>query len=583
MGNEINLRPHLFGHLPSAARANVNRPSRGGAWLLLAALTVLFPATGAAATAKPAASPVGDLLTNMKQKALQEAVSTLLDHQLPLKLDASTLYPAVSTLPGSGPFNPMRFTVTEETSVQPLPPGDYVVRAVAFCSEYSVHRSGAGAAYQIGPLQGKAADSISTLLWRGTVLKGKSPRELQMVSFAIQSGVTYAKMPKRYQATIDDVIPEFRGRFGADFVENLQDLYTTRAKDLGLPPLNTLLAQLGKPGELVISANRQRAALLRQNTTDELRDQILFSGQEQRLAPVKASEGPWTEKIPGVAYVRYRVIGGNMKANNEIQIRILPQTPVKVGAVTQMPRGVFGALAPESSRRVAAVAAPKSRGPSLQELTKDGIGYPRDRASQVLFFAPAPAPRKPSGKDDIGTLAEKQGSVNLTRNGETRPLTKADMIQMGDIISTDKDSKALLLFADDTQITLAENAKFTIDEYVYNPADSDANAASYSWMDGAFRYVSGLIAKKPDPDVSIKTAYGNIGIRGTEFIARYLPNTGTAEIHLISGSLLFSPKETSSSTLVTAPVSIRFTANSVTTAPLTRRAYDGQQRPILIR
>ena len=110
-----------------------------------------------------------------------------------------------------------------------------------------------------------------------------------------------------------------------------------------------------------------------------------------------------------------------------------------------------------------------------------------------------------------------------------------------------------------------------------------SNAASYSWLEGAFKYVSGLMTKKPEPAVSIRTAYGNIGIRGTEFIARYVPGTETVEIHLISGALLLSPKETSTSTLVTAPVSVRFTANSVTTAPLTRRAYDGQQRPILIR
>ena len=34
-------------------------------------------------------------------------------------------------------------------------------------------------------------------------------------------------------------------------------------------------------------------------------------------------------------------------------------------------------------------------------------------------------------------------------------------------------------------------------------------------MRGAFLYVSGLIAKKDDPDVTLETLYGSIGIRGT--------------------------------------------------------------------
>ncbi|MDP3070797.1 MAG: FecR domain-containing protein [Opitutaceae bacterium] len=565
----------------------ISRPGRGGRWSwrgawLLAAVACAMPLAAHAANAKAGAASATDVITSLKQKALQEAVSTLLDHQLPLKLDASSLYPAVNTLPGAGPFNPMRFKVTADNWDQPLPPGDYVVRAVAFCSEYSVHRGGAGAAYQVGPVQGKAADAISTLLWRGTVVKRRTPHDLQKVSWAIQAGLSYAKMGASYRAIIDEVIPEFRGRLGADFVENLQDLYAARAKDLGLPTLHTVLAQMGKAGELVLAANRQREALLRKNTTEERRDQILFAGQEHRIAPMRAAQGPWSVIIPGVAYVRYRVVGGNMKANNEIQIRILPQTPTKVGAVVPMPRGVFGALAPESSRRVAAAAAPKPRGPTLYELTKEGIGYAVSRASQILYFAPAPAPGGPNkNADAIGRITNLQGTVNLTRNGETRPLTKDDMIQADDTISTGGDGKTQVEFSDQSTLGLGPNTTLPIDAHVYDPTNPDANGSSYSWMEGQFRYVSGLIAKKENSDFT--TVYGNLGIRGTEFIGRYLPNAEALEIHLISGSLLLSPKEISTSTLVTAPVSVRFSADAVTTTPLTRRAYNGQAVPILIR
>lgn len=541
---------------------------------LAALLALPFTSSLHAAAAKGGA----DVLGGLKQKALQEAVGTLLDHQLPLKLDASTLYPSVGKLPGAGAFNPVRFKVTAENWDQPLPPGDYVVRAVAFCSEYSVHRSGAGTAYEVGPIQGKAAEAISALLWRGTVVKHRFPRELQMVSFAIQSGLTYAKMPQRYQAIIDDVIPEFRGRLASDFVDNLQDLYTARAKELGLPPLNTMLAQLGKPGELVISANRQRVALLRQNLTDERRDQILYAGQEQRIAPIRASEGPWTEKIPGVAYVRYRVVGGNMKANNEIQLRVLPAAPAKVGLVMPAPRGVFGALAPERTHLVAAAASPKPKGPSLYEIVHDGIGYAVGRGAQVLYFAPVTVPD--DGSPPVGKVLEVDGDAKLKRHGQTGPLGNKDEIKMHDTLTTG-DGKLFIEFADGTTLQIAPNTTFTIDRAVYNPADGDEGGSSFEWLQGAFVYASGLAHKDKPRD--IHAPVGEIGIRGTEFVARYVAETDTVDIKLISGSLLLSPLAISTSTLVTAPVTVTFTKDSVTTVPLTRQDYDGHKRPMLIR
>src|SRR5690606_10605176 len=68
-----------------------------------------------------------------------------------------------------------------------------------------------------------------------------------------------------------------------------------------------------------------------------------------------------------------------------------------------------------------------------------------------------------------------------------------------------------------TEITLAENAQFTVDEYSYNPQDKAKNYATYSVMEGAFLYVSGLLAKKEIPDVTINVPQGSIGIRGTKF------------------------------------------------------------------
>src|SRR5262249_55484248 len=144
------------------------------------------------------------------------------DNQLPLKLDAKAVYPTVSVLPG-GPFTPRPLALTENDMDRPLPPGDYVLPVFAFCTEYSVHRPGWGVAYELAPVQGKAAQAISMLLWRGMINKHRPPQQLQAVSWAIQSGIRYSQMPKSYQAVVDDVIPDYRNQLSGDFMQNLED------------------------------------------------------------------------------------------------------------------------------------------------------------------------------------------------------------------------------------------------------------------------------------------------------------------------------------------------------------------------
>src|SRR4029077_14418776 len=84
-----------------------------------------------------------------------------------------------------------------------------------------------------------------------------------------------------------------------------------------------MLGGLGKSGQLALSADRQRQALLRQNASDQIKEQTLFAGQDQGVyTPVRAEEGPWTERIPGRVYMRLQIFGGNMAANNVMEIRV---------------------------------------------------------------------------------------------------------------------------------------------------------------------------------------------------------------------------------------------------------------------
>jgi hypothetical protein len=199
----------------------------------------------------------------------------------------------------------------------------------------------------------------------------------------------------------------------------------------------------------------------------------------------------------------------------------------------------------------------------------------------VLYFAPVPDPEKVGEK--VGKTDELEGDATLTRNGTTRPLQKGDEIQMGDTVSTGDKARTQLTFADGTVFTISENTTFRIDEYVYDPKSPANNHASYSWLSGSFRYVSGLLGKQKNPDVNIDTPYGGIGIRGTEFIGKLATETGSANIKLITGKLECSPRGISTSSAQSGPVTIDLSSTEVKSSPLTLADYNAAKPPVYIR
>ena len=521
-------------------------------------------------------NPFGQLGQALKQKAAEKTVSSLLNNDLPLRLDANAVYPTVPAPPG-GFFAPQPLSLTSADLDRPLPPGDYSLNVLAFCTEYSVHRPGAGVAYRLGPLQGRAASAIRDLLWRGTLEKNIQPQQLQAVSWAIQSGLRYDQMPRTYQSVIDDVIPEHRSELSGDFFQSLEDTYNGLARGTRLPPLQQMLAGMGKSGQLALSADRQRQALLRQNTSDQIKEQTLFADQETGVyTPVRAEQGPWTEKIPGVAYVRFLIVGGNLARNNIMQIRILPVSGQRADA--ERPRVMYASLI-ASPRTSASIAAPPTLGQTeivtAATLTSliAGIGCPVGQGAQCLIPIPAPNPastRPECVAPCVGHVQSLQGNVQVTRGGAVIPLKTGDPIDMNDKIETGKNSQAELTFSDNTQMTLGRETRVQIDKYVYD--SSQKSGMVYQLLNGAFRYVSSLIGKH-DIGARIDTPVGTIGIRGTEFVISHDP-AGQDEIDLIRGQLDITPKAQTQATTFKGPVKIMVNDNSTTGSPLSEAEYD---------
>jgi len=137
----------------------------------------------------------------------------------------------------------------------------------------------------------------------------------------------------------------------------------------------------------------------------------------------------------------------------------------------------------------------------------------------------------------IGILMEVEGTATITRtNGALKQAVVDDEVFRGDVIKTGATGRAFLFLMDGTEWTLSENAVFHVDQYVFNPDNSDDNKARYSVVSGAFRYVSGMIAKKQNPDIGIETPVGSIGIRGTDITAA-VDTDGGYDIYVDEGKI----------------------------------------------
>ena len=138
-----------------------------------------------------------------------------------------------------------------------------------------------------------------------------------------------------------------------------------------------------------------------------------------------------------------------------------------------------------------------------------GLAQAQDRA--------APAPIRQAGTIELAEgdsiIDPKSGaSFRLARAGET--------VDEGDTITTFSNAEVQLRMADGAHLSLRENSKITITDYVADGGSGDRILIDLA--KGTFRAITGWIGKfNPAGDV-IRTPTATIGIRGTDHEPMYL-------------------------------------------------------------
>lgn len=134
-----------------------------------------------------------------------------------------------------------------------------------------------------------------------------------------------------------------------------------------------------------------------------------------------------------------------------------------------------------------------------------------------LMVGLAPLPAWAKLGDAAGVTGAVQGEARLespARQTTVEQVASGEDVVMGDAVSTRTKSRLQIMLLDQTAITMGENASLVIDEFVYDPENADS-AMSASVTQGAFRLVTGGVARNNPEGTKVKLPSAVLTIRGT--------------------------------------------------------------------
>lgn len=124
----------------------------------------------------------------------------------------------------------------------------------------------------------------------------------------------------------------------------------------------------------------------------------------------------------------------------------------------------------------------------------------------------------------VGTVTDLSGPLLVRKaDGVVKVLAQNSTVDQGDMLVSEKDTYARIKFIDSSEITLRPNTQFKIENFSYEAARPETDNAIFTLIKGGLRSVTGLLARRSKERFALGTPTATIGIRGTTFIAEYLP------------------------------------------------------------
>ncbi|WP_419770113.1 MAG: FecR domain-containing protein [Candidatus Marinarcus sp.] len=118
----------------------------------------------------------------------------------------------------------------------------------------------------------------------------------------------------------------------------------------------------------------------------------------------------------------------------------------------------------------------------------------------------------------IGQITALVGDVKISRDSNTILAKLGEELEKNDVINSSKGSKAQITMNDNTIITIGQNSTLNIFDYVYDANKPEESKASFGFMKGSFKSITGVVGKINKEKFKLKTKSSSIGIRGTTII-----------------------------------------------------------------
>ncbi|MDH4326064.1 MAG: FecR family protein [Betaproteobacteria bacterium] len=147
------------------------------------------------------------------------------------------------------------------------------------------------------------------------------------------------------------------------------------------------------------------------------------------------------------------------------------------------------------------------------EMTLHAIGIKLVVLSLALLPALAEAAAPSIGR--VLRLTGEQIGHAEAPGAPARKLAAGDPVYAGERIRTGAETVLQIEFTDKGRFTLGPNAEFEVSQYSYASGGEDAFFSRV--LKGAFRFVTGIIARKERKNLRVGVLVATIGIRGTHF------------------------------------------------------------------
>ena len=124
----------------------------------------------------------------------------------------------------------------------------------------------------------------------------------------------------------------------------------------------------------------------------------------------------------------------------------------------------------------------------------------------------------------VGTVINLSGPLLAKKaDGSAKVLSVKSSVEQGDTLVSEKETYARIKFIDNSEITLKPNSQLKIDNFSFEDDKPEKDSAAFNLVTGGLRAVTGTLGKRNKEKWGMNTPTATIGIRGTTFIAHYVP------------------------------------------------------------